>query len=278
MKTSALTIKINQLTPNPFKRIRTINEQRFRSIPWETRLFVAIISLVYSDWSAQNMNPENGKQRSSLIPFVHKGGIKMRNTPSGCRFVSWLFVLPFFGMLIPQPLTERSVPTVSADLAKSGLHRRTLEPNTPQEEVASDASALTTLRILATLLEWHKYESGEYASKRELLEWAIQSGRFKTPPIGKGLFSQLNVFSDNILPGWRLRLHISTSRREHLTTIRSVTGAIFALDENLLIYKGNIPENVSLPDAYAPLNEVVSHGLVPLGTGQRCVRRRCSDA
>ncbi len=159
------------------------------------------------------------------------------------------------------------LPFSSKVIAETALqpHLTLNQKNVPVED------ALTIVRMFNTLEAWHKLRNETYESKLKLWEWAELGKQFNTKNAKlhekakkwKDLYDQIDIQSDNILPGWRFSLRLSRSRDAYLLSLRSID-TMFVTDESGIIYQGNSLADAKFPETYIPLQKILSPSFSPI--------------
>lgn len=140
------------------------------------------------------------------------------------KILTGLAILPFSGKLIAKNLTTGT------------LHRT-------GSEVAPPEMALNSVRFFNTMEAWHKLKFKTYVSKPELQDWEVLQKTLNHLPKIRGgaqggLPSLVNVDAEDLLPGWRLRLHVSPQRDDYLITMGSEEMIIASGDPGIIYYGG----------------------------------------
>lgn len=147
-------------------------------------------------------------------------------------------------------------------------------------EPAGKAGAVQAMRFLNTLQHWHRFDSGRFGSKADLLSSSALKRLIEDPAaekdgIGKSLYSRLSFEGDEVVPGWGLRLLINENGDGYLITLKGNGGTGLSTDERAIIYEGKMHGFSSSPiSAVAALDNPVP--MEPAHVGRASVLRRLS--
>jgi hypothetical protein len=131
------------------------------------------------------------------------------------------------------------------------------------------------MRLFNTAQRSYWESMGIYVSSNELvgsglLPYLVQTPFARITGMGPRFYSQLDVESVEVIPGWHLQLFPSEDGASYLLTLRARTADetelnAFASDENGVIYEGFVSKDLEWPQHFVPLDEI-RPGLAALGS------------
>jgi hypothetical protein len=153
-----------------------------------------------------------------------------------------------------------------------------------RNRLGSPEVALSTVRFFCTLQATQYANHSSYLS---LQEWRdsrkflklFGPDRAKRPYASQRVhefFESANPYSDEIIPGWKLRLLTSKDGQAFTITMHSAD-KLYASDEEFLIYGSDVFSTAALPKAYVPMSALQTLALSPLGSERASRRSRVAS-